>query len=138
MVAREGITDPSWFTGLADTIREHCLRRNYELCYGADQTGYTKWFIKVPGREGPVRLGYSVEVFLIDFPGGFGWTEFADPCKEDAQEAVQTLLQLLDVYADPGTRLVSMPRRWRRKPRRELHFADGTILWRRGGYRPPS
>lgn len=100
--------------------------------------GYGRtWDIEVPNREGRVRLSYGLELFLLDFPGGFGWTEIADFTGDDHHDALHALLQLLDSYADPGTRLVPTQRRWRR-PRLELHFTDGTVLWRRGGQRPRS
>lgn len=73
------------------------------------------------------------EVFLLTFSGGFTWPEFGyEP--QEAREALHHQLRLLDSYADPATRMVSVKRALRR-PRTELHLSDGTVLWRRGGRR---
>ena len=114
--------EPSWDATLGEVIREHCRERNYQVSAGMkDRFGYQTWEIHVPNREGPVELSLNGEVFLLTFPGGFTWPDFAqDP--EDASEAVHDQLRLLDAYADPATRTLSVKRALRR-PRTELHLS---------------
>jgi len=126
---------PLWYAALGQVIPEHCRERNYQVRDSMrDRFGYQTWEIQVPNREGPVKLSLNGEVFLLTFPGGFTWPEFAQ-YPDDASDALHDQLRLLDAYADPATRTVSVKRALRR-PRTELHVSDGTVLWRRGGRRP--
>ena len=126
--------EPRWYADLAVTIREHCRQHSYQVSAGIrDRFGYRTWQIDVPSREGPVQLTFNGEVLLLSFPGGFTWPEFAY-APEDSIDALQDQLRLLDSYADPATRTVSVKRALR-SPRTELHLSDGTVLWRRGGRR---
>jgi hypothetical protein len=127
--------EPPWFADLDAAIREHCRQRSYRVSDGGrDRFGYRTWKIDVPNREEPVRLSLNGEVVLQTFPGGFTLPEFGYS-PEDVKEAVREQLRLLDSYADPATRTVSV-RRVLRRPRTELHLSDGTVLWLRGGRRP--
>jgi hypothetical protein len=127
--------EPPWRAELDETIREHCRKSSYHVSDGGgDRFGYWTWKIDVPDREEPVRLSLNGEVVLQTFPGGFSRGEFGYS-PEEVKEALQEQLQLLDSYADPATRTVSV-RRALRRPRTELHLSDGTVLWRRGGKRP--
>ncbi len=123
-----------WYTDLAVTVREHCRQRGYLVSDGTrDRFGYRTWHVEVPGRGGHVQLAFNGEVFLLNFPGGFTWPEFAYE-REDAIDALQDQLRLVDSYASPATRTVTVQRALR-SPRLELHLSDGTVLWRRGGRR---
>jgi hypothetical protein len=127
--------EPSWYADLADAIRGHCRERGYQVSSDLlDRFGYRNWKIEVTNREGSVELSVNGEVFLLTFPGGFTWPEFGyEP--QEASDALRDQLRLLDSYADPATRMVSVQRTLRR-PRIELHLSDGTVLRRRGGRRP--
>jgi hypothetical protein len=126
--------EPPQYTVFADTVRDHCEARGYGAAGGeSDRFGYRNWGIEVPNRRGRVGLSINGEVFLLDFPGGFTWPEFGYS-QEEADEALADQLRLVDAYADPATRVISVKRILR--PRRtELHISDGTVLWRRGGKR---
>ncbi|MFL6133618.1 MAG: hypothetical protein ACJ72A_12480, partial [Nocardioidaceae bacterium] len=129
--------EPPWHAELADVIREHCRERGYGLSDGGrDRFGYRTLSITVPNREGPVELSLNGETFLLTFPGGFTWPEF-EYAPEAAKAALQDQLRLVDSYADPDTRTVSVKRALR-SPRTELHLSDGTVLRRHGGRRPQS
>jgi hypothetical protein len=127
-------SEPPWYAELAVAIREHCGERGYSVGDGVrDRFGYWTWDIEVPNRPGSVQLSLNGETFLLTFPGGFTWPEFGY-VSTDANEALEDQLRLLDSYADPATRTVSV-RRVLRSPRTELHLNDGTVLWRHGGRR---
>lgn len=126
--------EPRWFAELDVIIRAHCREHGYQVSDARqDGAGYLTWHIEVPSQQGPVQLTLNGEVFLLTFPGGFTWPEFGY-APGDAAEALQDQLHLLDAYAAPGTRMVSVKRR-PRPSRTELHLSDGTVLWRRGGRR---
>lgn len=126
--------EPPQYTAFANTVRDHCEARGYGATGGeSDRFGYRNWDIEVPNRQGRVRFSINGEGFLLDFPGGFTWPEFGYSEKE-ADEALADQLRLLDAYADPATRVISVKRILRPR-RKELHISDGTVLWRRGGKR---
>lgn len=126
--------EPPRYSAFAEIVRDHCEARGYGATGGeSDRFGYRNWDIEVSNRQGRVRLSINGEVFLLDFPGDFTWPEFGYS-QEQADEALADQLRLLDAYADPATRAVSV-KRFLRPRRTELHMSDGTVLWRRGGKR---
>jgi hypothetical protein len=133
VMPNRGVESPS-YAEFAVVIREHCRGRGYRVSDGVrDRFGYRTWNIEVPNRGGSVQLSLNGETFLLTFPGGFSWPEFGY-VPEEANEALNGQLRLLDSYADPATRTVSVKRALR-SPRTELHFSDDTVLWRHGGRR---
>jgi hypothetical protein len=127
-------SDPPGHARFTVAVREHCRKRGYRVDDGVrDRFGYRTWTIEVPHRPGPVQLSLNAETVLLTFPGGFTWPEFGYTPAQ-ANEALEDQLRLLDAYADPATRTVSV-RRALRSPRTELHLSDGTVLWRHGGRR---
>jgi hypothetical protein len=127
-------SEPPWHAGFTTAVREHCRKRGYRVDDGVrDRFGYRTWNIEVPDRPEPVQLSLNGETFLLTFPGGFSWPEFGY-LPAQANEALEDQLRLLDSYADPATRTVSV-RGALRSPRTELHLSDGTVLWRHGGRR---
>jgi hypothetical protein len=126
--------EPPRYSAFAEIVRDHCEARGYGASGGErDRFGYRNWDIKVRNRKGRARLSISREVFLLDFTGGFTWPG-CGYSEEEAEEALAHQLRLLDAYADPATRVISV-KRFLGPRRTELHISDGTVLWRGGGKR---
>jgi hypothetical protein len=103
-------SESPWYAEFAVAVREHGGERGYRVDDGvSDRFGYRSWNIEVPEHAGPVQLSLNGETFLLTFPGGFTWPEFGYRPAE-ANEALEDQLRLLDSYADPTTRTVSVRR----------------------------
>ena len=120
---------------LAELVERHRLDRGYRAEDTGMKDGYRSFSIDVPGKDAAVRLAFNGEVFLLSFPGGYSWAEFAYR-DEDRDEALSDLLRFLDAYADPGTQEVTVRRRLR-PHRRELHVSNGAVLRARGWCKGP-
>lgn len=117
---------------LEAVVREHCSKQGYGISNRTpNHPGSLAWSIHVPNREGAVDLSLSGDLFELTFPGGgYLWIEFAYDPEED-REALDELLRVLDAYAHPATRTVTVKHALRR-PWTELHLSDGMKMWRRG------
>ena len=120
---------------LGAEVERHCLRRGYRVEDTGTKHGYRSFSIDVPGKDAAARLTFNGEVFLLSFPGGYSWAEFAYH-DEDRDDALSDLLRFLDAYADPDTREVQTRRRLRPR-RRELQVSNGAVLRARGGSKGP-
>lgn len=116
--------------------QQHCLEHGYTIegwCLAQD--GYRVVVLRVPDQEGTVRLAYNGEVFLLSFPGGYDWADFAYQ-DEEREDVLEEQLRFLDVYATPPTVEATVKRRFRRD-RRELRLSNGAVLRNRGWSRGP-
>lgn len=129
--------EPRWCAQADVMVQEHCRERGYQVSGAVtNRFGYRNWRIAIPGRDGQVHLECNGEVCLLTFPGRFTWPEFGYS-PDEARQALEDQLRLLDAYAEPGTRTVTRKRALRRS-RAELHLSDGTVLWHGGGTRSRS
>jgi hypothetical protein len=122
---------------LSGLVVRHCREHGYRLVDSVDsEDGYRRFSIAIPGGDAHVRLTFNGEVFMLSFPGGYSWTEYAY-CDDDRAEAVEDQLRFLDAFFAAGTHEVVLPRRLR-PDRRELHVSNGAVLSVRGWSKGPT
>ncbi|AXG12099.1 hypothetical protein [Intrasporangium calvum] len=127
---------PSDAAQLSAVVTTHCADKGYAVAGPeTDKYGYLNFQVTTADQGARTGISFNGEVFILSFPAGYGWTEFAQT-PEERPEALATVLSFLDAYADPATREVEVKRRLRR-PRLELHVSNGAVLRRRGLSRGP-
>lgn len=130
--ARE--SDRHWPEAQVAVVKDHCADHGYTWAdLGHDELGYVRWSVTCTPGVAAAQLSTNGEVVQLSFPGGYSWAEFGYSA-DGSGAALASQLRLLDAYAKPARQEV-LARRWLGR-RKELHLADGTRLWRRGGSRP--
>jgi hypothetical protein len=123
---------------LAAQVEQHGRLRGYQVTpLGPARDGYVVFKVSVPAREEDVTLSLNGETFLLNLPGGYTWAEFSES-PDDGPEVLADQLAMIDAYADPRTSEVTVPRRFGRGLRKELHLSNGAVLRRHGWSRGPT
>lgn len=120
---------------LTAALKRYCAQMGYVAGDPATRDGYVVVRVSIPNRHAEAVVSFNGELFTLDLPGGYSWTEFAMQGDDEVQ-VLEDLLAFLDAYDDPLSREVAVGR-WLRGPRLELHLSNGAVLRRRGWNKGP-
>lgn len=63
---------------LSAAVTSHCVDNGYVVDGPeTDKHGYLNFEVLIPGRGSGVHISLNGEVFILSFPAGYSWTEFA-------------------------------------------------------------